>query len=149
MSFVSLTKFLAALASFKVTDAALTGMATDLVAQSVLEALEAIKDQEVGGEDVFVTLLTTTLTASDLAAHKTAIMKHAATSKPVSMGDWDKNDIVDEYRSVQFRVKPSIRLAGVTDRLEIKYLDPAFDELTIKFDKVAVLYLRAARGLTT
>jgi hypothetical protein len=69
-------------------------------------------------------------------------MQHAATSTPVSMGDWDKNNLPDEYQSVQFRVTPSIQLAGVTDRLEITFQNA-------NLDQTAILYLRVARGLPT
>jgi hypothetical protein len=144
VTFGSLAQFLAALRSFKITDDALAGAEADGIPQPVLTALalEGTKDKEVGGEDAFVSFLETKIGVPDTAAHKVVIMKHAATSTPMTMGDWDEDDIPDEYQSVQFRVTPSIRLAGVTDRLEITYQNP-------EFDVVAILYLRAARGLPT
>lgn len=149
VTFASLAKFLAAVASFKITGEALDKMRTDLVSEAVLTKLEAIKDQEVGGEDEFVALLEATLTVAELNAFKATILKDAATSTSMTLGDWDKNGIADKYDSVQFRCKPPIVLTGVSDRLEIAYLDPVFNELTIKFDQVAILYLRATRGLAT
>src|SRR6266498_3774122 len=127
-----------------ITDDALAGMEADGIPQTVLTALalEGTKDKEVGGEDAFVAFLESKIAVPDTTAHKAVILKHAATSKPVAMGDWDENGIPDEYQSLQFRVKPSIKLAGVTDRFEITYQDP-------NFDNVAILYLRAASGLTT
>ncbi len=144
VTFGSLAQFLAALRSFKITDDALAGMEADGIPQTVLTALalEGTKDKEVGGEDAFVAFLESKIGVPDTTAHKAVILKHAATSKPVAMGDWDENGIPDEYQSLQFRVKPSIKLAGVTDRFEITYQDP-------NFDNVAILYLRAASGLTT
>jgi hypothetical protein len=147
VTFASLSEFLSALASFKVTDEALAGMAADGVDPTVVDALKAIKDKEVGGEDEFVALLEATIGVPDTTNFKAEILKNAATSKPVTMGDWDKNNIPDEYQSQQFRVEPSIQLVGVSDRFEITYVDPNFDP--IKFDNVAVLYLRATRGSTT
>jgi hypothetical protein len=149
VTFPSLAKFLAALASFTITDGALDRMKTDLVSDAVLAKLEAIKDQEVGGEDEFVSLLDATLTVAELTAFQSTILKDAATSTSMTLGDWDEDGIADKYDSVQFRSKPPIVLTGVSDRFEITYLDPVFDELTIKFDQVAILYLRATRGLTT
>ena len=142
--FPSLAKFLAAIASFKITDEALVGMKADLVPPNILTALalDGTKDKEVGGEDEFVAFLETRIGAPDTAAFKTLILKNAGTSKPVTMGDWDKDDIPDVYRSLQFRVIPAIQLTDVSDRLEVTYQDP-------KFNEVAILYLRAARGLTT
>ena len=144
VTFVSLAKFLSGLASFKITDGSLIGMEADGVPQSVLTALglEGTKGKEIGGEDEFVAFLETKIGAADTAAHKAVIMQHAATSTPVSMGDWDKNNLPDEYQSVQFRVTPSIQLAGVTDRLEITFQNA-------NLDQTAILYLRVARGLPT
>ena len=144
VTFVSPAKFLSALASFKITDDSLVGIEADGAPQTVLDALalEGTKNTEIGGEDEFVAFLETKIGAADTAAHKAIILKHSGTSKPFTMGDWDKNDIPDEYQSFQFRVTPSIQLAGVTDRLEITFENP-------KFDQLAILYLRAARGLTT
>jgi hypothetical protein len=149
VTFASLKKFLAALASFKITDESLAGMKTDLVSTSVLDTLLGIKDQEVGGEDEFVSLLEATIGPVDTAIFRSVILKRAATSTPVTMGDWDKNGIPDKYESLQFRVKPSIQLTLVTERFEIAYQDINFEESKMKLDKVAILYLRATRGLTT
>jgi hypothetical protein len=150
VTFPSLAEFLKALASFKITDTALGGMRTDPVPVPgpIVVQLEALKDEEeVGGEDEFVALLEATIGVADTGTFKPTILKHAATSTPMTMGDWDKNDIPDEYQSLQFRIKTPIRLAGVTDRFEIAYVDPSLDP--VRFDKVAVVYLRATRGLTT
>jgi hypothetical protein len=148
VTLASLSDFFKALASFKITDEALAGMKTDPIPVSdpVLDKLEVLKDQEeIGGEDEFVALLVTTIGAVDTAAFKTIILKHAATSTPMTMGDWDENGVADEYQSFQFRVRPPIRLAGVTDRFEVTYVDPSFDP--VKLDETAVVYLHAAQGL--
>jgi len=148
VTFTSLAEFLKALASFKITDKALGGMRTDPVPVPgpIVVQLEALKgEEEVGGEAEFVALLEATIGVADTGTFKPTILKHAATSTPMTMGDWDKNDIPDEYQSLQFRAKTPIRLAGVTDRLEIAYVDTTFDP--VRFDNIAVVYLRAARGL--
>lgn len=142
VTFVSLAKFLAALASFKITDESLIGMKTDGVSDGVLATLKGIKDKEVGGEDEFVSLLEATIGVADTAAFKSVILKHAATLEPTILGDWDENSIPDKYESVQFRVIPSIRLTGALDRFEIAFEHPELNE-------VAVVYLRATSGPTT
>jgi len=146
VTFVSLVEFLKALASFKITDEALDGMRTDatppVITLGVLTALEGIKDLEVGGEDKFVSLLEATIGVPDTATFKSKILKHAATLKTMTLGDWDENNVPDEYESVQFRVNPSIRLSGAVDRFEIAFEHAALDE-------VAVVYLRATSGPTT
>ncbi|MGZ5437791.1 MAG: hypothetical protein ACXWIF_17270 [Pyrinomonadaceae bacterium] len=147
MTFTSLADFLKALASFKITDKALAGMTADGVPQNVLDGLEVIKDEEVCGEDEFVSLLEATIGPGDTATFRVAILERAATSTPVTMGDWDANDTPDEYQSLQCRVQPQIRLTEVADRFEVTYVDPSFDPT--RFDEVAIVYLRASRGLPT
>jgi hypothetical protein len=140
-TFVSLNEFLSAIASFKITDKSLAGMTADGVAPNVVTSLTALKDQEVAGENEFVALVQATIGPADTATFKAQILQHAATLTPVTMGDWDKNDIPDEYRSLQFRVQSPIQLTGVTDRLEIAYEHS-------NLNQVAVFYLRATRGPT-
>lgn len=145
VTFVSTVEFLKAVASFKITDEALDGMRTDptlpAITPGVLAALQGIKDQEVGGEDEFVSRLIATIGAPDTATFRSKILKHAATLKTMILGDWDENSVPDEYESVQFRINPSLRLTGAVDRFEVTFEHPAFD-------KVAVVYLRATRGPT-
>jgi len=144
VTFTSLADFLKALASFKITDKASAGMTADGVPQNVVDGMEVIKDEEIGGEDEFVTLLEATIGPADTAAFRAIILERAATSTPVTLGDWDENNIPDEYQSLQCRVQPQIRLTGVADRFEVTYIDPNF-----KFDEVAIVYLRASRGFST
>lgn len=60
----------------------------------------------------------------------------------ITLGDWDLNDIPDQYQPRSLSFEPPVRLAGVVDRFEITYETPAFDN-------VAVLYLRLARSVAT
>jgi hypothetical protein len=139
VTFPSLFAFLRAIASFKITEESLSLMQSDGVPPAVLTGLEGIQDQEVGGEDAFVSLLVATIGPADTAAFQTIILKHSATSEPTDLGDWDENDTADKYESRQFLVTPSIELPRVTDRLEIAYQH-------LQLDQVAVVYLRAASG---
>lgn len=140
--FPSLDEFLAALATFKITDAGLAAMKADGLPDAFATLLEGIKDNEVSGADEFVALLEATIGSGPTTTHKDVILKHAATLKPIVLGDWDGDGVADEYNSVQFRINPAIKLALASDRLDIAFENSAFDE-------VAVVYLRAAAGPTT
>jgi hypothetical protein len=141
VTFPSLARFLSALASFKITAESIAGMRVDGVPEAVVGLLDGI-EEEIVGEDEFVARLEATIGVADTAAFRSQILKNAATSKPVVMGDWDINNIPDNYESVEFHVSPPIRLTSVTDRLEIAYEHSTLNE-------VAVIYLRAASGPTT
>ena len=58
---------------------------------------------------------------------------------PIALGDWNQDLVADDYEPLALLIAPSIKLPRVTDRLEISYETPAFDQ-------VAVVYLRATRG---
>ncbi|HJZ80831.1 MAG TPA: hypothetical protein VKD91_10815 [Pyrinomonadaceae bacterium] len=65
-----------------------------------------------------------------------------AAGSAIKLGDWDENTLPDEYESRALAIEPPIKLPSATDRLDIAYQNSAFDQ-------VAVVYLRATRGLTT
>jgi hypothetical protein len=137
--FTSLEKFLAAITSFKVTGQSLADLATEQTppTAAVLANLEGIRDQEIGGTDEFLTKLEATIGVAETAAFKSVILKHTTTSKPVSIGDWDKNSLADIYESPARTINPAIKLPTVADRLEITY------DLTPSTTVFAVVYLRA------
>lgn len=137
VTFASLTQFLAALASFEITDRALAAMRADGVPDAVADQLEVLKGQEIGGEDPFVALLQATIGNTDTNTFKSKIMKHAANLQPMNLGDWDEDENVDEYKSVRSVIAPPIALTAL-DRFEIGFEHP-------QFDKVAVVYIRATR----
>jgi hypothetical protein len=139
ITFASLVEFLAAITTFKITDASLAEMAADAapVPPGVLGLLEAIKDVEVAGENEFLLLVENEIGPADTTTHRAVILKHSAILEPIVLGDWDLDGVPDEYESAQFRISPSINLSTVSDRLEIAFEHP---ELT----EVAVVYLRAA-----
>ena len=58
---------------------------------------------------------------------------------PAAIGDWDGDGVPDEYQPLALPLKPSIQLPTVRDRFEVGYGGP-------KFDRVAVVYLRATQG---
>lgn len=60
---------------------------------------------------------------------------------PIFMGDFDQNNIPDQYLPQMLSVQPPIQLATVADRFEITFQNPAFNV-------VAVLYVRLARSVT-
>jgi hypothetical protein len=60
---------------------------------------------------------------------------------PITMGDLDQNNVPDQYLARALSVQPPIQLAGVADRFEIAFQNPAFNS-------VAVVYLRLARSVT-
>jgi len=141
VTFASLADFIAAIATFKITDGSLAKMGADPapVTPAVLGLLEGIKDVEVAGESEFLLLVENEIGAVETTTHKSVILKHSAILEPILLGDWDLDGVADEYESVQFRISPSIQLTSVTDRLEIAFEHP---ELT----EVAVVYLRASTG---
>jgi hypothetical protein len=102
----------------------------------VLANLKGIEDQEFGGTDEFLTKLEATIGVAETAVFKAVILKHT-TSKPVSIGDWDKNSLADIYESPARTINPAIKLLTVADRLEITY------DLTPSTTVFAVVYLRA------
>jgi hypothetical protein len=139
VTFASLVEFLAAISTFKITDESLAGMTADAVPAADVGQLEAIKDTEVVGESNFLALVEATIGPAETTAFRPVILKHSAVLEPVVLGDWDLDGVVDEYKSSQFRIDPSIRLTTVNDRLEIAFEHPELSE-------VAVVYLRASTG---
>lgn len=61
---------------------------------------------------------------------------------PVDLGDWNEDALLDEYKSFALKIDPPIKLPLATDRFEIVFQHK-------KFDRRAVLYLRAAHSTTT
>lgn len=61
---------------------------------------------------------------------------------PALLGDWDEDGAADSYQPKSLTIDPPLQLPGVDDRLEIAFQHE-------KFDQVAVVYLRAAHGLTS
>jgi len=61
----------------------------------------------------------------------------SAAGDPVVLGDWNADDVLDSYEAKVLTFVPAIQLPDISDRLEISYLDAAFDQ-------VAVVYLRAS-----
>lgn len=59
----------------------------------------------------------------------------------VMLGDWNEDGKRDFYKRYELEIDPAIELPESTDRFEIAYQNPAFD-------KVAVVYLRAAQKLS-
>jgi hypothetical protein len=59
---------------------------------------------------------------------------------PIIMGDFDQNNIPDQYTARVLSLEPPIQLATVADRFEIAFQNPAFNN-------VAVLYVRLARSV--
>jgi hypothetical protein len=57
---------------------------------------------------------------------------------PTALGDWDKNGVPDIYKPLALVIDPPIKLPRVTDRFSIAYK-------ATKFDKTAVVYLRATQ----
>lgn len=139
VAFTSLKTFLAAITSFKVTGQSLDGLAAETAppTAAVLANLKRIKDEEIGGTEEFLTKLEATIGVTETAAFKSVIQKHAKTSEPVTMGDWDKNSVPDIYESASRTFEPAIGLPTVADRLEITY------DLTPSTTDLAVVYLRA------
>lgn len=137
VTFASLAEFLAAISTFKITDASLAGMTADGVSAAVVGQLEAIKDIEVAGQNDFLALVEATIGPAETATFRDVILKHSAVLDPIVLGDWDLDGVPDEYKSSQFRIEPSIRLTTVNDRLEIAFEHPELSE-------VAVVYLRAS-----
>jgi len=61
---------------------------------------------------------------------------------PTLLGDWDEDDAADNYQPKFLTIDPPLQLPGGNDRLEIAFQHE-------KFGQVAVVYLRAAHGLTS
>jgi hypothetical protein len=61
---------------------------------------------------------------------------------PVTLGDWDQDAVADSYQPKALTIDPPLQLPGGDDRLEIAFQHD-------KFDQAAVVYLRAAHGLTS
>lgn len=61
---------------------------------------------------------------------------------PAPLGDWDEDDVADSYQPKSLTIDPPLQLPGGDDRLEIAFQHD-------KFDQAAVVYLRAAHGLTS
>jgi hypothetical protein len=61
---------------------------------------------------------------------------------PALLGDWDEDGVADSYQPKSLTIDPPLQLPGGADRLEIIFQHE-------KFDQVAVVYLRAAHGLTS
>jgi len=140
--FASLKGFLEAVATFNITDDALTKMSEDGVPDPVIGLLENIKNVEVQGQGDFLTLVEDTIGFGDTTTHQAVILKHAAILDPIILGDWDANGILDQYTAVERRINPAINLSTVSDRLEVAFEHP---ELT----EVAVVYLRVSSGPST
>jgi hypothetical protein len=61
---------------------------------------------------------------------------------PVTLGNWDENLLLDEYKSLELPIEPPLKLPNVADRLEIVYA------LTPSATDFAVVYLGVKRRLT-
>jgi hypothetical protein len=57
---------------------------------------------------------------------------------PVTLGDWDLNDVPDNYDTSVLALQPPILLSGMTDLFEITFQGAMLDQL-------AVVYLRSGR----
>lgn len=140
-TFGTLSDFLAAFdASFKITNQSLANLKTDNVPDAVLEKLQNIKEREITGKTQFVELLKITIGLQPTIDFQALILKHAA--RPFSLGNWNNDNLPDEYQSLALTISPAIKLPGAVDRFEITYETPVFDQ-------VGVVYLRATRGETT
>jgi hypothetical protein len=63
----------------------------------------------------------------------------APDGAPFAMGDWNLDNIPDKYDPLQIPLGAGIALTQPADRFEVAYQTPALD-------RVAVMYMRAARG---
>lgn len=63
----------------------------------------------------------------------------SAGGDPVTLGDWDQNDILDSYEPFVLAFDRVINLPSAVDRLDVAYENTAFDQ-------TAILYLRASRA---
>jgi len=79
------------------------------------------------------------LTFASLSAFLTAMTPGGDL---LTLGDWDQNNIPDQYQPLTLAIEPPIELTGVVDRFEIVYSIAAFDQ-------TAVLYLRLGRSAFT
>ena len=57
----------------------------------------------------------------------------------ITLGDWNTDGTPDIYQSKVLAIEPAIELPSATDRFEIAFQNPSFNQ-------VAVVYLRATRG---
>ena len=136
--FATFDDFLGALSSFKITKRSLAQLKDEGVDPAVLAQLQNIKDKEIVGKEQFLTVLRATIGDPQTATFKSLILKHADTTEPVTMGDWNTDGISDIYEPRTVTFNPMIELPGPSDRLEITYQSAAFDQ-------IAVVYLRALR----
>jgi hypothetical protein len=68
------------------------------------------------------------------------LAEFTSAGDPVSLGDWNVDNVPDSYQAKALSIQPIIYLTSVLDRLEITYQGT-------KFDQVGVVYLRAQRKL--
>jgi hypothetical protein len=62
-----------------------------------------------------------------------------AAGDDITLGDWNTDGTADIYQSKALAIEPAIELPSATDRFEIAFQNPSFNQ-------VAVVYLRATRG---
>ena len=78
----------------------------------------------------------------EFASLSVFIAAFTAAGTPITLGDWDKDLVPDEYQSLELIIDPPIKLPGVSDRFELTYA------LTPSATDFAVVYLRATRRLS-
>ncbi len=71
------------------------------------------------------------------ATYSDFLAQFSPESAPLHLGDWNLDDIPDEYQGFDLELAPSIRLPKIFDRLEVMY------EIGIEpLNQVAVIYLQ-------
>lgn len=98
-------------------------------------------DPAPGAGEVKVDRTTGQVTFGDAVApaDKVTASYVTAAGDPVVLGDWNLDNVPDNYRAKALAIQPAIHLPSVTDRLEIACQNASFDQ-------VVVVYLRLKRG---
>jgi len=96
-------------------------------AGAFLDAVTDLDSPERNGQFTFATF-------SDFLA------AFSAAGDPLILGDWDENDVADQYQPHQWDFPAPIQLSVSSDRFQLIYQPGDSDP---KFDQVAVTYIRA------